>query len=184
MAENQDKKRSVGKKILGVLVAIVLVIAVMIGVRAVMDRHEDGPSNNGFDYAIGTCLNLAKASVDVKPSDVQAEPCSSPTALAKVAKKYKGATNCPNDNYGTLQGGGSGLCLQPELTVGSCYHRTMFPHMFAQVTCLPGALDQTLKVTLRRDGADDAGLCSSGQLAANFPEPPLTYCMEVVRPTR
>lgn len=177
------KKRSVGKRIGAALGAVVLVIAAKVGLHAVMHRHADGPSSSsGFDYAVGTCLNLAKAGIMVKPSDVHVEPCSSPTALSKVAKKYKGAKNCPNDNYGTLEGGGSGLCLEDNLTVGSCYHQALISHMFAPAACKPGVLssDPTFRVATRQDGVNDPGLCGGDQQAVNFPEPPLTYCMDVL----
>jgi hypothetical protein len=187
------KKRSVGKKIVGALVAVVLVIVVIalkVGLRAgitqavhSIDHHVDHPSNSGFDYAIGTCLNVSTSASYVKPSDVQVEPCSSPTALAKVAKKYNGTKNCPNDHYGTLQGVDSGFCLQDNLTVGDCYQQAIITHMFAQTACTPGlgAIDQTVKVALRRDGVDDPGLCNADQQPLDFPEPPLTYCLEVVQ---
>lgn len=177
------KKRSVGKRIGAALGAVVLVIAAKVGLHALTHRHADRPSSsNGFDYAIGTCLNLAKAGIMVKPSDVHVEPCSSPTALSKVAKKYKGAKNCPNDNYGTLEGGGSGLCLEDNLTIGSCYHQALISHMFASTACTPGALssDPTFRVAVRSDGVNDPGLCGGDQQVVNFPEPPLTYCMDVL----
>lgn len=177
------RKSPLGKRIGAALGAVVLVIAAKVGLHAVMHHHsERASSSNGFDYAIGTCLNLAKAGIMVKPSDVQVEPCSSPTALSKVAKKYKGAKNCPNDNYGTLEGGGSGLCLEDNLSIGSCYHQALISHMFASTACKPGALssDPTFRVAARHDGVDDPGSCESDQQAVNFPEPPLTYCMDVL----
>lgn len=183
------KKGSTGKKILAVVVAIVLAIAVKVGVRAIFNHHSHSSSgtstSNGFDYAVGTCLNLSKTGIMVKPSDVHVEPCSSPTALAKVAKKYKGAKNCPNENYETLEGGGSGLCLENNLTVGSCYHQAMISHMFESMACKPGVLssDPTYRVAIRKDGVDDPGLCSSDQQLVNFPEPPLTYCLDVLTRT-
>lgn len=177
------KKKSVGKRIIGALVAVVLVIVVKVGLGVVLHRHHDGSSTRSdFDYAVGTCLNLTKTGISVKPSDVKVEPCSSPTALSKVAKKYKGKKNCPNDNYGTLEGGGSGLCLEDNLTVGSCYHQAIISHMFASTACKPGVLsnDPTFRVALRRDGVDDTSLCSEEQQPVNFPDPPLTYCMDVL----
>lgn len=179
------KKGSVAKKVLAVLVVIVLAVAVKVGVRAVLNRNSDNHAshiNNGFDYPVGTCLNLSKAGIVVKPSDVKVEPCSSPTALSRVAKKYNGAKNCPNANYGTLEGGGSGLCLEDNLVVDSCYHQALISHMFAATACKPGVLsnDQTFRVALRRDGVDDPGLCTEEQQAVTFPEPPLTYCMDVL----
>lgn len=177
------KKSSVGKRIGAALGAVVLVIAAKVGLNLVLHRHIDRPaSSSGFDYPIGTCLNLAKAGIMVKPSDVQEEPCSSPSALSKVAKKYKGSKNCPNDNYGTLEGGGSGLCLEDNLTIGSCYHQALISHMFAPTACKPGVLssDPTFRVAVRRDGVNDPGLCAGEQQAVNFPEPPLTYCMDVL----
>lgn len=175
------KKRSPGRRILSVLVAIVLVVGVRVGVHTVMDRHDDHRSNSGLDYAIGTCLDLSKAGGLVKPSDVHAAPCSSPTALAKVAAKYNGTKNCPNGNYGTLDSAGSGLCLQDNLTVGSCYRQTLLSHMFALSGCTRGfSTDPTFRVALRRDGVDDPGLCNADQQAVDFPQPALTYCLDVL----
>jgi hypothetical protein len=140
------KKRSISRRILASLVAFVLVIGVKIGVHAVMDRDSHPAPEAGMDYAIGTCLDLSKASSLVKPSDVHVEACSSPTALAKVATKYTGAKNCPNDQYGTLDSHGSGLCLQDNLTVGSCYRQTLLSHMFTLSACTPGfSHDPTFK---------------------------------------
>ncbi|MDT5139942.1 MAG: hypothetical protein QOD58_4204 [Mycobacterium sp.] len=178
------KKRSVGKRIVAALVAIVLVIAVKVGLRAVLNHHEDQPVHNGFDYAVGTCLNLSKAGIAPKPTDVHVEPCSSPTALAKVAKRYQGKKNCPNEHYGTLEGGNNGFCLQDNLTVGSCYNQTLINHMFEPTGCTPGVIGQTFKVALRRDGVDDKALCNDDQQPVNFPEPPLTYCLDVLVRTR
>ncbi|MDP7704795.1 hypothetical protein [Mycobacterium sp. TY815] len=178
------KKSSLGKRIGAALGAVVLVIAAKVGLHAVMHHRnaDHRASSNGFDYPVGTCLNLVKAGIMVKPSDVREEPCSSPTALSKVAKQYKGSKNCPNDNYGTLEGGGSGLCLEDNLSVGSCYHQALISHMFAPTACKPGVLssDPTFRVAVRRDGVNDPGLCAGEQQAVNFPEPPLTYCMDVL----
>lgn len=177
------KKGSVGKKIIAAVGAVVIAIAVKVGLGVVLHRSHDRPlSNNGFDYAVGTCLNLSKTGISVKPSDVKVEPCSSQTALSKVAKKYKGKKDCPNENYGTLEGGGTGLCLEDNLTVGSCYHQQIISHMFAATACKPSVLssDPTFRVALRRDGVSDPGLCNEEQQVVNFPEPPLTYCMDVL----
>ena len=182
-APSAPRKRSVGRRILATLGAVIVFIAAKVGLHMVMDDHHDRPSDKGFegfDYAIGTCLNLSKAGIMVKPGDVSVEPCSSATALAKVAQKYKGAKNCPNDNYGTLEGGGSGLCLQDNLTVGNCYHQTIVSHLFAPTACTPGIIDSTFKVALRRDGVNDPGLCTGDQQVVNFPEPALTYCLDVL----
>lgn len=177
------KKSGLGKKILAGIVAVVLVIAVKQGLRAVTHHSSDSRGGkDGFDYAVGTCLNLSKTGIMVKPSEVKVEPCSSPTALSKVAKKYKGKKNCPNENYGTLEGGGTGLCLEDNLVVGNCYHQAIVSHMFASTACTPGVLssDPTFRVALRRDGVNDPGLCSEEQQVVNFPDPPLTYCMDVL----
>lgn len=182
----EPKKGSVGKRIGAALGAVVLVIAAKFGLHAVTHHHADRALNSdGFDYAVSTCLNLAGASIAVKPTDVHVEPCSSPTALSKVAKKYKGAKNCPNDNYGTLEGGGNGLCLEDNLTIGSCYHQALISHMFATTACKPGVLssDPMFRVAVRQDGVNDPALCGGDQQAVNFPEPPLTYCMDVLERT-
>ena len=69
------KKSSVGKRIGAALGAVVLVIAAKVGLNLVLHRHIDRPaSSSGFDYPIGTCLNLAKAGIMVKPSDVRKNP--------------------------------------------------------------------------------------------------------------
>ena len=54
--------------------------------------------------------------------------------------------------------------------------------MFAPTACKPGVLssDPTFRVAVRRDGVNDPGLCAGEQQAVNFPEPPLTYCMDVL----
>jgi hypothetical protein len=175
------KKRSIGRRILALLMALVTVIGVRIVLHAVLDHHSDPAPDTGLDYAIGTCLDVSKANIFVKPSDVHVEPCSSPTALAKVATKYKGAKNCPNDQYGTLDSHGSGLCLQDNLTVGNCYRRSLLSHMFTLANCTPGlSNDPTFKVALRRDGVNDPALCTDTQRAVNFPEPPLTYCLDAL----
>lgn len=179
------KKGSVGKKVLIAVVAIALVFAAKVGGRVAlnyMSGNHSSNGNNGFDYAVGTCLNLSKTGIVVKPSDVRVEPCSSPTALSKVAKRYHGAKNCPNANYGTLEGGGSGLCLEDNLTVDSCYRQDLISHMFAATACTPGVMstEPTFRVASRQDGVDEPGLCSEDQQALDFPEPPLTYCMVVL----
>jgi hypothetical protein len=185
------RKKSVGKRILGALVAVALVITVRVGLHAVFNHHSDHSSGNhssdsGFNYEVGTCLNLSKTGIMVKPSEVQVEPCSAPTALARVAKKYKGTKNCPSDHYGTLEGGGDGYCLEDNLTVGACYNQSLFSHMFEQTACTPGFLpnNPTLKVALRREGVNDPGLCRIEQQVIGFPEPPLTYCMDVIATSR
>ncbi|MCV6967513.1 hypothetical protein H7J50_27475 [Mycobacterium intermedium] len=177
------KKGSATKKILAALAVIVLAVAVKVGARLVLNQpSHHGSHSNGFDYAIGTCLNLSKTGIVVTPNEVKVEPCSSPTALSKVAKKYTGTKNCPNANYGTLEGGGSGLCLEDNLTVDSCYTQDLVSHMFKATECKPSVLssEPTFRVALRKDGVADPSLCSEEQQAVDFPEPPLTYCMDVL----
>ncbi|GAB2993728.1 LppU/SCO3897 family protein [Mycobacterium bourgelatii] len=177
------KKSAVGKKVLAALAVIVLAVAVKVGARLVLNKpSHHGSHSHGFDYAVGTCLNLSKTGIVVTPDEVKVEPCSSPTALSKVAKKYTGTKNCPNANYGTLEGGGSGLCLEDNLTVSSCYTQDLVSHMFKATECKPSVLstEPTFRVALRQDGVDDPSLCSEEQQTVDFPEPPLTYCMDVL----
>lgn len=174
------KKRSIGKRILTVLGALVLVIAAKLGLGAVRN-HIASDVADGFDYDVGTCLEIKAAITLVSPGDVHAAPCSSPAALVKVAKKYNGARDCPNDNYGTLEGGGTGLCLQDNLVVGNCYQQRVITHFFESTACTPGVVDPTVRVALRHDGVDDAGLCTGDLEPMTFPEPPLTYCLEVLQ---
>lgn len=84
------------------------------------------------------------------------------------------------DKYATLDSGGSGLCLQENLTTGSCYQQNMWSHMFTSSDCTPGFVDPIFKVALRRDGVDNPGLCTGDQQTMDYPDPPLTYCLDVL----
>lgn len=175
------KKRSIGKRLLSMLGAVVALIAVKVGFGLARDQGVlPSTTDDGFNYAVGTCLEIKTTLSFVKPEDVHELPCSSPAALVKVGVKYKGSKQCPNDNYGTLGDDKRGLCLQDNLTVGNCYQPALITHFFQPHECTAGFTEPTLRVALRKDGVSDPGLCVDGQQPLEFPEPPLTYCLETI----
>ncbi|WP_131823610.1 LppU/SCO3897 family protein [Mycobacterium talmoniae] len=176
-------KPSIGKRIGSAAMVLIGVIAAKAVVGGLFHHHgSSGGDEPLFDYAVGTCLKV-DTTIMVKPGDVHELPCSSPDARVIVAKKYTGQKNCPTEEYATLEGGGGGLCLQDDLAVGTCYQQGIVTHLFEPTGCTPGFTEPTVRVALRRDGVDDPGLCGGDQQPLNYPEPPLTYCLEVIGTT-
>lgn len=162
----EPKKKSIGKKILGYIVALIVGGVVIYGFNYfTSDVAQAKP---------GDCAAISGTSTSPEYKPVE---CTAAEANFTVAKAGGTSEVCP-DNYAEYtqsqrRGPKTKLCLAPLYVEGKCYGEATGGATDKAVECTGTAKFKVTKVV--KDAA--APQCPEGEEVRSFPEAKLNYCV-------
>ncbi|HEY8374371.1 MAG TPA: hypothetical protein VIL00_16675 [Pseudonocardiaceae bacterium] len=141
-------------------------------------------NSDGRKPQVGDCANLVG---DMTSATLTIHPCDSVEAKLKVAVVFDTTSaTCPNEDYSEyyetrLVGPEFKVCLIPNLIEGACYTVDGAGDKdtdLRKVSCEDESA--RLRVSRVAEGEVDEGICGEGAHGAAYPEPPVTYCLELL----